>query len=151
MSDFTGLIIANTQDKGDVLDLLYDFYTESPYRGEVFEEEKVSALVDQYISEPDKLVLIWKDKGFPVGLVVGHCHDFLFNYSRICTETVWFVRQGYRKGSLGIRLKKAFEYWAFEVMRADKIAMSHLNNPRIGRFYEKNGFSKLEETYLKEK
>ena len=145
------LVIATQEDKEDILDLLHEFFLESPYRGEVFEEDKVSTLVDRYISDLDKLILLSKKDGESTGIVVGHCHEFLFNHSKICTETVWFVKEGHRKGSVGIRLKKAFEYWAFEVMGAEKLAMSHLNTPRIGRFYEKNGFTKLEETYLKEK
>lgn len=68
----------------------------------------------------------------------------------VASELFWYVLKEHRIG--GIRLLKAFEEHA-KVRGAKRITMVHLlqeNAEKLGRYYQKNGYSPIECHYIKQ-
>jgi GNAT superfamily N-acetyltransferase len=71
----------------------------------------------------------------------------LFSPHKTATEIGWYVSPDERGKEAGKQLLEAFEYWAQKV-GCKYITMISLDD-RVGKFYEKKGYSLLERAYMK--
>jgi GNAT superfamily N-acetyltransferase len=89
--------------------------------------------------------------GDVVGAIGGVQFPHLFNGKPSVMESFWYVHPDHRHGLIAMRLLRSLERWAGEI-KAQHIIMAHLDtlNPeRIGEFYEKQGYKRLETHYAK--
>lgn len=143
------LKILNETSTEEGVEILHSFFQESPYKDETFSETKVRNLWVKASQSDDYLLLGYYKDDILVGILVGMKTDLMFTDEPICSELVWYVYPEYRKGYVGIRLLRAFEYWAKNVVQVKKICMAHLGNEDLSRIYKKMGFTKYEESFLK--
>ncbi len=69
---------------------------------------------------------------------------------RIASELVWYILPEYRSTETALQLFSAFEYWAKNVVRADKIQVSNLDGMKVvERFYGKKGYTLMEKVWIK--
>lgn len=142
--------LSTLDDIGNLLDLSQAFCDESVYKG-TFDRDKVQTVYEGIIKDPSSGILIQFDvEDTPVGFICLTFNPLIFSTRTNVTELAWYVSPEHRSGSVGPKLLKAAEYWAKEVMEADYMTMGHLNTPRLGEYYEKLGFVKQEELYLKD-
>lgn len=85
-----------------------------------------------------------------IGVVAYPCY---FNRSSLrVQETFWWVDPEYRNTKESIKLFTKVEEWAKEI-KADQVmisAMEALDPDRLGRFYTKKGFRKMDINYVKD-
>lgn len=111
-------------------------------------EKDTTEFVVQCVKDPSKCAFVAVDNmNYPVGFVCGGIAQSFINKTIIqAVEFGWFVYPEYRGTGVGIDLHKRYEEWA-ESAGADVISMMHMNNPQVGRMYEKMGYSLTELSY----
>ncbi len=68
----------------------------------------------------------------------------------VASELVWYVKPESRQSRVSLQLFSAFEYWAKEVVKADKIQVSNLAGMDIvERFYRKKDYTLMEKVWIK--
>jgi GNAT superfamily N-acetyltransferase len=113
---------------------------------------------DQFSNQYQKLIdtgyaKLWVAEvgGVVVGAIGGVQHPHMFNGQPSVMEAFWFVNKDHRNGLIAIRLLRSLERWAME-LNAQNLIMAHLeslNPDRLGEFYEKQGYKRLETHYAK--
>lgn len=142
--------LGNQRNKEKCLELLYDFFRESPYKDGEYYGEKVSLLFDRLTEDKaNSLILVYVKDGDPIGIIVGTTTEMLFSTERVATELVWYVKPEYRNGRVGLEMFDKFQYWAKEVVTAKYLVMAHLGNETLSKLYKKRGFEKQEESWCK--
>lgn len=109
-----------------------------------FNEETFKTNYTRLIQNPDCLILLLDN----VGMLMAYADKPIFSDDKIAAELAWYILPKERKGKGGLMLLAAFEYWAKKI-GCKAIQMNHLNNDKIGRLYERRGYKKTEEIYLK--
>lgn len=144
------LRLATDDDRAEIKRMALLFKEASPYSDLPLEEEKVDHVITKLLSDDrsHSMVILAISGEKPVGVLAGTCSEFLWNTQRHSTEIIWWMDPGHRKGKLGKTLKDAFEYWSKNVAGCTHNHMTALD-PRVGKYYIKSGYSKVEESYLK--
>lgn len=137
--------IATAEDKEVILKLAKSFVDALSYE-KIVDFEKVSKIVDHFLDAPksEKIILLYED----VGMIAGAVTPMIFSDVKIATELMWWVDPSERAKEIGSSLLEAFELWAKKV-DAFSVSMVCLDE-RVGKFYEKNGYSLMERMYFKE-
>lgn len=86
----------------------------------------------------------------PVGIIMGIKTQFFFSKTPIVQEVLWWVDPNHRHTSAAFKLLQGFEYWAKNVVNAEKVVMANLVKYDIGSLYEKRGYKPLEVYWYKE-
>lgn len=150
----SSLRLATKADVPSLLVMAEEFHIESPYSRFPIDREKYEQLVLSFVqNDPSKVCVVLHDDDLLMGMIAGHVQELLFGKQRIASEVVWYVYPNFRNGTGGVRLRKAFEYWAENVVKADIVHMASLNNEhaeKLKTHYEKKGYKLFEMTYLKE-
>jgi len=110
-----------------------------------------ATILNKIENDPDYKIFVAEVAGDIVG-GVGMClvRSEWDSNQIIATEKFWYVEPKYRNTRIAIKLFKESETWSRRF--ADIIvyvAMSRSSNS-AGRFYEKKGYQKLEQHYIKE-
>ena len=87
------------------------------------------------------------------GMISGALAPCMWNLSKTTIELWWWVDPKARQTSVGQELRTAFEHWSKSIVKADRISMASLAHSRdqaLDRIYRRNGFEKIETTYVKE-
>lgn len=130
------------------------FYEASPYSKFTLSEQKLLDLFTNSVYNKDSyLLLMLVDKeNRPKGMILCAISSSFFSEDKVATELAWWVDPDYR-GRDALDLVSAYEYWAKEVHKckaASLALLDHTSNPKIQKYYERLGFHKVEEAYLKE-
>lgn len=143
--------LANTSDYARLLQLFREFHQVSPYSHLPFSEQKAGQLLEHVEKVSDGVVLVAENKGIVTGFLAGLVSELPFAHIRVASELAWWVDPLYRKGTDGIKLLEAYEYWARNVVKVDQIQVANLMNEYsepLNRLYTKRGYEKKEETWL---
>lgn len=134
-----------------VFNFIEEFYKSSPYAEASFNSEKVLEWLKSTLQADKKklLVLVALDAGLPVGVISGLANTLPFSDDVIAAEYFWWVTPEYRNSSAGLVLWKGYEWWATNIVKAKGIQMVSLSNLPLGKMYERKGYSKVEEAYIK--
>lgn len=129
-----------------LVELMRQFGASRSFREPFTQDRSVmSELLMSCLNPAHGTVLVLVEDRAVVGLIVMCLMDHPLSRERIASELAWFVDPENRGG--GHRLLLAVEAWAREcgVTRLSLVAPSE----RIGRIYERWGFSPMEATYSK--
>ena len=139
--------LATYEDIPRVVDLVMNFIANSPYSNEANSVEKVTATIEHMVRDRSKgIVVLYVVDDEPVGLIGGVATEMVFSHDVVATELFWWVDPEFRSRK-SLALKEAFEYWARRI-GAKFVSMSSLDE-RVGRFYERSGYRKVENAYLR--
>lgn len=148
------LKIAGFEDIEDIKRMSNRFYSASPYGGLEIDQEKVEAVITDFLdSDKTEKVIILSCSDRPRGMIAGIAQEFLFNRKRIALEAIWWMDPEYRNGREAIKLVEAYEYWAKNVAKTDLIQLSLLTTeqaPQIEKFYSRRGYRLSEKSFYKE-
>lgn len=143
------LKLASMSDLETVVKLVAIFVKNSPYKNEVYDEDKVRGVVRNLLLDKNKgiVILLMKDD-VPVGFIGGFLTEMVFSREPVAAELFWWVDPQYRSRK-SLMLKEAFEYWSRRV-GAKKIQMSStVDNDKVARYYERTGYDPFERSFLK--
>lgn len=144
------LKIATEDDVPSILVMMEKFYKASPYSDVKYEEQGVLSTIFSIMSDiVNSVIILALDDGVPVGVIAGTSCKSLFSFEKIAAELVWWVEDSHRNTRAGYKLLEAFEYWAFNVIKATGLSMVYLENSNLDRLYSKRGYSKMESSYMK--
>lgn len=100
------------------------------------------------------IVFVAEDGDEIVGAIVGLLSPLWFNSNAfVATELAWFIAEEHRKGTVGIRLYKAFEEWGY-ANGAQAIVMSDLvvdGGTPASQLFDKLGFTTIERSHIKKR
>lgn len=136
--------------RGDIVTLGQEFTLASGLPG-TFDEDHFLTSYCNLLQSGIAAVWVGHEEQEVAGIIGGIVTQCPFTGDVVAIESFWFVREKFRKDSLGVRLLKLFEEWAVE-MGADRICLSCMNqvNPdRMGEFYVKRGYALLEHAYVR--
>lgn len=149
--NYTGLKIATKDEFNAVYNMALNFIANSPYKRFPVAYRKVSNLIDELMQDPKSLVLVYLIEGIPVGMIGAKCEELYFSDMVITLEIAWWVDPQYRNGKVGLELMKAYEYWATNVVHADIVQMSLLQEDEtLKKLYKRKGYELSEQTFIKE-
>ncbi len=114
------------------------------------DDNKVRALFDGYHEDPTKAICIVADVNQKlVGCLYGIATEFYFSDFLVCTELIWWVDEDYRNTSTGIKLFKAFEFWAKRIGAQYLSAVNTEGTTDLSKLYNHSGYHLAESTYVK--
>lgn len=148
--------IATLEDLDVLQDMCERFHLESPYSflqvNNLKVRESISSVLNQ--EKTQGIVLLgYNLKEEPLGMVAGLRIEPLFSREPIASELVWYIKPEFRGSRESLRLLQAFEYWARHVAKVKMIqlaCLSSLNPEKVGKLYNRMGYVKHEEAYIKE-
>lgn len=145
--------MASEKDFDDIKRMCLDFHAASIYNEKPYDEDKIDALISEYLHlTADRIIILGILEGKSHGLLVASIQPILFSSAKMATETLWWVDADHRRSGLGIQLIEAFEYWAYEVQKADFSQISLLGDtPELDKLYTRLGYTLSEKAYLKER
>lgn len=146
------LKLLEEQDIPQVVELGRNFFYASPYSSLNFSEQATESFLYSCLSRPEENICILAvEDGVAVGALVGSVSRVPFSDDLVAAEIAWWMEPTHRKGGQGLRLKKAYEYWA-EKMGAKKISMALLSGEHealLDSYYRRTGYEKAETAYVR--
>lgn len=143
--------IAKQEDVLDIEPIGLEFFEESGYPGSLdFEAWRLQW--QTLIELGAGYILLLEDDGKVVGFLSALVMPDPFNGVHMAAETCWFVSKSHRQGLAPIRLIREFETEARK-RGCERALMSHLTKltpERLGRLFEKRGYSLHEQVFIKE-
>lgn len=134
-------------DKEAVIQLALEFGEERLARdGIVITREASSQQFDVLFNSPLTIKLVAEDADGVCGMLAGYCAPMLFSPHIGGQEIVWYVRKSKRKYGLG--LLKKYEKILKE-RNCDSIIMVGMEGDNSCSFYERMGYKKLQQHYIK--
>lgn len=147
------ITLATKDDYPDIYKMALGFHDESPYREIPTKPDKVNELILSFlVGSPDRICILLKEDGKSVGIIAGIVTEPTFCELKIAHELIWYVLPAYRGGLGGMRLRKAFEYWASNIVKADATQMASVENEyatKLRKHYQQKGYTLFEQVYLK--
>lgn len=148
--------LAQLNDVSDTIDVLREFFDNSPFQDFHFDEKKVRALCEYAIVDPKRMILIVSvdDNDKIVGLLAGRIDEAPFSDDKVAIETAWYIKPEFRHGRRAIELFDAFEAWARAVgavylYYGTLVEMPKVDNDALDRFYRHQGCRPVERGYVK--
>lgn len=138
------LRIATFEDYNKILEFAERFLSISRYKDH-FDLDVLNNLISFFLnsSKEERIIILAEE-----GMIAGQTSSFIFGTKKVATELGWWVEPEYRKSGIGKELLQAFEAWAKKV-GCSLIVMISLDD-ELGKFYEANGYSLSERSYIKE-
>lgn len=102
----------------------------------------------------DKVLLVLYRDLYPVGVLLGmnaNTHP-VFHKTGVTIEQLWWVDPEHRGSKHATKLIDAFEEWSRQI-GVKRVVMGHFNDligTKVKKYYEKNGYKLLEQSYVKE-
>lgn len=145
------LRLADETDIETVEQFAWASFLSSGYNATDYDPGRVREIVAGLVaSKKEDAIIILAEDPLPVGVIAGLCSPALFSRAKSAAELIFWVNPEAR-GRTGLILHKTFEKWARQVgcTRTQVVAFEH-NNDRVGKFYQRLGYSPVEHTYMKE-
>ena len=149
--------LASVEDLKELLDMAIKFFKASPYA-------QLDELVDTDIVNTIRNTLILQSMGKAVilvstdtdnkatGMLAAMASKAMWSENLIATEMAWWVSEDERKSGVGKKLVEGYEYWA-KMVNAKLISLSTLKDldpeGKLEEFYEKEGYVKAEQAFVK--
>ena len=113
-----------------------EFFTHTPFKINV---DSIQPMLNALTINPNNIMIIGGTGTAIYGLIAGCILPNSFDATqKVAAEMMWYVTEGYRGSSLGLRLLREYEKWA-KGMGASIITLGHLD---IARKDEKNAVYK---------
>lgn len=143
--------MARENDLPDLLRFAREFHRSSPYRGMKFSLEKTKSGMESIIRGGglNAVILVATKDDKPVGMVIAVCGGSEFSEDRVATELAWYVEPEHRNGKRALLLFESYEEWAKRVGCRFVHGAYLTSSPDLSGFYNRKGYSKVEESYLK--
>ena len=117
------------------------------YRDVLHENPEQMAIVATNLIEHESgTVLVLERAGVLVGMIGIICTPHFLSGEMFAGEVFWWVTPGQRGD--GVRLLRASESWAIE--HGAKTLQMIAPTERVGQFYDRMGFTRMETSYQKE-
>lgn len=144
------LRLAEERDYPDVLRMLRSFHESSTYSGISFSEGKIQEFWKYYLENNREIIVILSEQGGrPRGLIVGMISRPPFSDEAVASELAWWMDPEFRRSKDSLLLFDAYQDWAFRV----GASMCHMallaSSPDLSKRYEKNGYQKVETTFMR--
>lgn len=135
-----------------VLPMVSKFLATTTYKSLPLDLEKIAVGTKELIEAGvDTSVLILSMDGEEaVGLLGIKAFVLPVNDLKIAQEILWWVEPEYRKSRRGLELYMAGEYWAKKVGCSLMQMVSQETFPEVEVFYERKGYRKAEQAWIKE-
>ena len=108
--------------------------------------EQMAIVAGNLIDHEYGEILVLERDGMLVGMIGILCTVHFLSGELCAGEVFWWVTPGHRGD--GVRLLKAAESWA--VVRGAKKLQMIAPTERVGQFYDRMGFTRIEMSYQKE-
>ncbi len=144
------LRLATEDDFDNLVEIGRAFHKESGYPQE-FDEKVVGQLILNFFKTPKtEAIIIVAVKGDEIiGAIAGGIAPGLFWSELTSTELMWWIATEHRKGKIGLELYSAYEYWAINIAKCKYISSAHLGDPRLDKFFERKGYKKQEQAFIR--
>jgi GNAT superfamily N-acetyltransferase len=126
------------------------FYGDLPYRDIPFNEDSAARWLE--FMREDGVLLVAEVDGLVVGMAGGVFSQFIFNDEfRVGAELMFWIEPLFRAEGIGVRLLEALEKAAQTAgcVRWSMIAVCDGSQDRVGKLYERHGYTLSEHTYTK--
>lgn len=141
--------LATQDDVKIICQMFIKFQQESGYEAKT-NFNKLPVWVSDIIDHDDFLVLLAEEDSKPYGMFIGQVAGSPYCDDIAAVEHSWYVEPDSRGKTGGVKLLKAYEYWAMQIKEVDHLTMICLDQLKdLGPFYEKMGYIKAESTYYK--
>lgn len=148
-----GILIRNfkEEDLEQVKKLVEEFHQESlSHYGTTLNDETISNTIKIFSGK--NIGLVADKNGVIIGCLGGVISKSMFDNSAIIgQEAMWYVSKKERTGTCGYRLLMEFERECFR-RGADFVYMANMENlnaGKLGDFYLRNGYEKIQTIYKK--
>jgi GNAT superfamily N-acetyltransferase len=108
--------------------------------------EQMAIVAGNLIGHESGAILVLERDGMLVGMIGILCTVHFLSGELCAGEVFWWVTPGHRGD--GVRLLKAAESWA--MVRGAKTLQMIAPTERVGQFYDRMGFTRIEMSYQKE-
>ena len=143
---------AKIEDTDSIKLLIFQFYEESLREYKLsFDWDTLTNTITTFINS--HIGLVAEKDGVIIGVIGGVVTNSIFDAKqKVGQEAIWYVDKSERKGTVGIRLLKAFEEECkkrgvnFVIM----ICMCNLYTELLDRYYKSKHYQLLENHYIKE-
>lgn len=144
--------LAKTEDIPDLIKLSKSFHKSSPYRTMGFDATKTKTFFENAIATmgmQSVTLVALKDEKI-VGFLAATASEPVFSASKISMEMAWWVEPEHRGSRSAYLLFKAYEDWALRV-GCSYVQMAYLPDTEtdLDEFYRKQGYQRVESSYLK--
>ena len=113
---------------------------------EDYDEDTIVSTIMRMISSPTEVILV--EDGGMVGAI---CYPHFFNVRHgIAQELFWWVNPDTRGNGIGVKLLAELEAWARDMGVSRLMVSSMASMPDIGVLYERKGFRRFEQNWIKE-
>ena len=150
----TEYVVADKNDKDEILVVLEDLANSSvlaKFGPDVTKmDEVLTTILDLPLS--DAIVILAKEHELIVGVLIGTTGSITYNHAKVAMELAFWVDPQRKSPFILREFFKAFEYWA-NANQCDLIQCSSLQAPygsKFRKYLKKIGYTKIEETYIKE-
>jgi len=129
-------------DVADCVDLARQFHKESAYSGYPLAIDKVVALIDGALRNPDIFCTILASDR-PVGYLLAMVHEHYFSHVLTCSDMGFYILPAYRQPLAARAMLKRLEIWAFMDKDAADITLgvsSGIADQEIIQFYHRMGY-----------
>lgn len=135
---------AEPRDVPGIVAMGLRFAAESDYGSKLpVVPDAIARTVARVATSDEGLLLVSESAESLTGMIALMTFDHPFSGVRVASELVWWVEPEARGD--GLRLLKRAETWARETGAA--LMQMTAPNERVGRLYERVGYSKLETSY----
>lgn len=120
-----------------------------PHYGQFFRfrPHVIADLVDRCLDIG--LILLAEHEGRVVGMYAAFPLIEPIGKQAMLDEMAWWVEPEFRKGTVGPRLLKAAETWAKQKQLHLVKMVAPADQPQVGAYYERLGYTKVETSYVK--
>ena len=143
--------IADIPDMKSIVELGYELLEKSTSNGIKVDESKFKMLVAGMIGSKKGIVyVVVDDNDVPQGFLLGMIDELFYSPQRFATDLATYVREEYRH--LAPRMYKKFIAWAKSKPKVVEITLGISSGigdtERVGKLYEKLGFSRMGGLYM---
>mgnify|MGYP003145882276 CR=1 FL=1 len=107
--------------------------------------EQITVVMENIIEHEGGAILVLEQGDALIGMIGMLCTVHFLSGELCAGEVFWWVTPGYRGD--GVRLLKAAESWA--MVRGAKTLQMIAPTERVGQFYDRMGFTRIETGYQK--
>lgn len=144
---------ATLDDVPAILSMAEKLYKDSPMEKMSLDYDKTRREIEKVIvnNGAEYLALVSYEEDKAVGAIIAYTLTPVFSSDKIAIEIFWYLDPEYRKGTRGIAMMKAYEYWAKLVgCRIVQYGWLVSSPESLKTIYDKTGAVLSEQVYYKE-
>lgn len=141
---------ATFEDYATLIDMGRKFYSDLPYSDIPFNEKSAVRWLDFMAKQG--VLLVAEMQGVVIGMAGGVFSQFIFNDEhKVGAELMFWIEPLFRAEGIGVQLLETLEKAAQNAgcVRWSMIAVCDGSQARVGKYYERHGYSLTEHTYTK--